>query len=340
MRPMADPSAHRSLAYRPELDGIRGLAILAVIAQHINLPNTAFAGMVGVNLFFVLSGFLITSLLMAEHDATGRISLRTFYERRIRRLLPALVALLLAVGVLMALQGRLLDYLGPAAVSLFYVGNVAKAMLFDLGYVGHTWSLALEEQFYLIWPAVIIFAPRRWLVPLVLGGIAVSMTMQAALAGDVMAWFRPDTRADAILWGCLIALLRVQVPRIVALGGAVLLVVVATSWLGAISMSLSSIGSAAVVAGAATLARPLSNRWLVRVGEISYGLYLWHAIPIGLLAAETAAGNVAAMVVAVVASFALALASERWIEKPFRRARRAPAPVSGFASEPQPVATA
>ena len=127
-----------SLKYRPELDGIRALAILAVIAQHINLPSTTLAGMVGVNLFFVLSGYLITGILVAERRDTGKLNLRRFYERRVRRLFPALVAMLIATGVLMAIQGKLMGYLGPAAVSLFYISDIAKAATYDLGYVGHT----------------------------------------------------------------------------------------------------------------------------------------------------------------------------------------------------------
>src|SRR6266850_1160721 len=117
-----------TLSYRPELDGIRGLAILLVLAQHINLPSSTLAGMVGVNLFFVLSGYLITSILIREQDGTGRIDLRRFYERRVRRLLPALVAVLVATGALMAFRGQLGEYLGPAAVSFFYVSDIAKAI--------------------------------------------------------------------------------------------------------------------------------------------------------------------------------------------------------------------
>src|SRR5258705_6329107 len=99
MRPMSD--------HRPELDGIRGLAILLVLAQHINLPSTTLAGMVGVNLFFALSGYLITGILLAEIRSSGRIDIRRFYERRVRRLVPALVAVVVATGVLMAIQGQL-----------------------------------------------------------------------------------------------------------------------------------------------------------------------------------------------------------------------------------------
>jgi peptidoglycan/LPS O-acetylase OafA/YrhL len=294
--------------------------------------------MVGVNLFFVLSGYLITSLLIREQEAKGRIDLRRFYERRVRRLVPALVAVLLATGVLMAFQGRLHDYIGPAAVSFFYVSDVAKAIGFDLGYVGHTWSLAMEEQFYLLWPALLIFAPRKWLVPITIAGIVGAVALQLTLVPDnVLAHFRPDVRADAILWGCLFALVRVNVPRwatALALIGVVALAFTPFPWPHAIAVS--SVLSGVVVAGAGTLVPVLSSRPVVRIGQISYGMYLWHAIPVNLFMAETLAGNVAAMAGVVIITIALALVSERWIERPFRRPRQAP--VSGFAAEPAPTA--
>ena len=310
-----------TLTYRPELDGIRGIAILLVLAQHINLPSSTLAGMVGVNLFFVLSGYLITSLLIKEQDKSGRIDLRRFYERRVRRLLPALAAVLVATGVLMALQGRFHDYLGPAAVSFFYVSDIAKAIGYDLGYVGHTWSLAMEEQFYLLWPALLIFAPRRFLAPIAIVGIVVAVALQFLLVPDnVLAHFRPDVRADAILWGCLIALIPVAVPRWAAAAGLIGVVIVAFTpfpWPWAIGVS--SVLSAVFIAGAAGLAPVLSSRLLVRIGAISYGMYLWHAIPVGLLQDQTVAGNVFAMAAAVAITIGLALISERWIERPFRR---------------------
>jgi peptidoglycan/LPS O-acetylase OafA/YrhL len=328
-----------TLAYRPELDGIRAIAILLVLAQHINLPNSTLAGLVGVNLFFALSGFLITSLLIREQDATGRIDLRNFYERRIRRLIPALVAVLIATGVLMAILGKLGEYIPQAFVSFFYISDVAKAIGYDLGYVGHTWSLALEEQFYLIWPALLIFLPRRFLAPAAIGGIVVAVALQFLLVpGDILSHFRPDVRADAVLWGCLIALVpvAVRVPRwatAAALVGVIVVSFTPFPWPHAIAVS--SALSAVVVAGAATLAPMLSVRPLVRIGQISYGMYLWHAIPVGLLNDQTAAGNVLAMAAVVVSTIAAALASERWVEKPFRKPRQAP--VSGFASEPAPT---
>jgi peptidoglycan/LPS O-acetylase OafA/YrhL len=326
--------ATTSLAYRPELDGIRGLGILAVIAEHINVPSTTLAGLVGVNLFFVLSGFLITNILVHERAATGRLDLRRFYERRVRRLFPALVAMLVATGVVMVVLGQLSHYIGPALVSLFYVSDIAKAATYDLGYVGHTWSLAMEEQFYLLWPAVVLFVPG------VLIGIVGSIALQLVLVGidhNNLAQFRPDVRADAILWGCLIALVPFRPPRWAVLASAVGLVAIALTFVWPYAIGLSSALSAVVVAGAAHVARPLSWRPLVRVGEISYGMYLWHAIPVGLLMSQTLAGNVLAMITVVVITFVLALISERWIERPFRKPRSA---VIAPARAPEPLASA
>ena len=154
---------------------------------------------------------------------------------------------------------------------------------------------------------------------------------------NVLAHFRPDVRADAILWGCLIALVPLSVPRWAALASGIALVLVAFSILWPSAIALSSVLSAVFIAGAAGLAPVLSARPLVRIGQISYGMYLWHAIPVGLLDPQTLAGNVFAMAAVVVITIALALASERWVEKPFRRPRQAP--VSGFASEPTPTPT-
>ena len=282
--------------------------------------------MVGVNLFFALSGYLITGILLAEIRSTGRVNIRHFYERRIRRLVPALVAVVIATGVVMAAQGRLVQYLGPAGVSLFYVSDVAKAAGYDLGYVGHTWSLAMEEQFYLLWPAVLLFTPRRFLVPAVLLGIVGAVALQVVIVGwqdNVLAHFRPDVRADSILWGCLAALVPVRIPRWVAAGAAVGLLALSVTFVWPYAIAISSLLSAVLVAGAASVAAPLSWRPLVRVGEISYGLYLWQALPIGLLMESALADNVVAKVVVVVISFGLALFSERWIERPFRKPRRA-----------------
>jgi peptidoglycan/LPS O-acetylase OafA/YrhL len=194
----------------------------------------------------------------------------------------------------------------------------------------------MEEQFYLLWPALLIFVPRRWLAPVAIAGIIGAVALQILLVpGDVLAHFRPDVRADAILWGCFIALIPVAVPRWVAAASGIALFVVAFTFLWPFAIGLSSVLGAVFIAGAAGLAPILSARPLVRIGQISYGMYLWHAIPVGLLEQQTLGGSVLAMAAVVVITIALALVSERWIERPFRRPREAP--VSGFAAEPAPT---
>jgi hypothetical protein len=166
--------------------------------------------------------------------------------------------------------------------------------------------------------------PRRFVVPGIIAGIVWSIALQLVVVGaqgNVLASFRPDVRADAILWGCLIALVPIKVPRWAVIAAGAGLLVLALSFLWPYAIGLSSVLSAVVVAGAASVARPLSWRPLVRIGQISYGLYLWHAIPVGLFQDQTLAGNVLAMAAVVAITFALALISERWIERPFRRPR-------------------
>jgi len=238
--------------------------------------------------------------------------------------------MLVVTGGVMAILGRLDAYPGPFMVSLFYVSDVAKAIGYDLGYVGHTWSLALEEEFYLLWPALLLFLPRRFLLPTVVGGIALAVILQVVLIGipdHPLAAFRPDTRMDAVLCGCLIALVPVRVPRLVAYLCALGLLALSLTFLWPYALALSSVLSAGLIAGAASMRRLLSNRLLVRIGTISYGLYLWHALPVGIFESRTLAGDVIAMAMVVAISFALALISERWIEGPFRHPRSVGTPI-------------
>ena len=181
------------LGHRPGLDGLRGLAVLLVLAQHLGLPVFRGGGLVGVLLFFVLSGFLITWLLLDEHAATGRIDIRAFYVRRARRLLPAFVAMLAVVVGVAALVGNLGGIAGPAIVAGAYVANWSHLFDIDMGPLNHTWSLSVEEQFYIVWPAVLIgfFAFRR------LGWVILAACVAAVL------WFMPMT-GGAIAFGALL----------------------------------------------------------------------------------------------------------------------------------------
>ncbi len=154
-----------SLGHIPGLDGIRALSVLAIIAFHTGL-NSVPGGYYGVDAFFVLSGFLITSLLVKEWGGTGTIRLRRFWAGRARRLLPALFLLIIVMGIVMAVVPTLLQaphMLGYAFASVFYFSNwysVHNGITYFSGSgqspLLHTWSLAIEEQFYLVWPLVVL----------------------------------------------------------------------------------------------------------------------------------------------------------------------------------------
>lgn len=323
------------LGYRPELDGIRGLAIIAVLLLHAGLIR---GGFIGVDVFFVLSGFLITTLLLEEHHHSGRVDLRAFYVRRMRRLLPALGALLIAITTVYVGLGIFsLELLGRLAAGLFYVANIAHA----LGYVfpqelGHLWSLAQEEQFYVLWPPLLILALRRQSLRWIAGALAFAIAVAFVWRGYLTAqqgftervWVAPDTRADGLLVGCLVAVMRARgflsgrgrVLQAAGLGALLGLFAqamlmgydVVTLYVGRPACVLAAgVLIAAVVANEDVLAaRLMSLRPLVWVGAISYSVYLWHP-PIFAVVPPVPVG--------LVLSIAIGAASYYWIEQPFRR---------------------
>ena len=211
-----------TVTYRPDLDGLRGIAIGLVLLQHLRVPGMGSAGAVGVTLFFVLSGYLITSLLLAERAKTGSVSLPRFYVRRARRLLPALVALVVVVGVVMAVQGRLREYPPSVVLVMLYVGNWFPDQLG--AYLGHTWSLAVEEQFYILWPLAFLLVARwpRVLLALLVVGITGAMFVRGGVV-DPADQAGTIVRGDALLWGCLLAVTRWKLPAWTAPAGWVML---------------------------------------------------------------------------------------------------------------------
>ena len=362
--PAADLPAH---GYVPALDGIRALAVIAVMAFHAGvswLPG----GFLGVDAFYVLSGFLITSLLLRERLATGRVALGAFWGRRARRLLPALLVVLVVVAV----AGRSL--LDPETVhllradslaALFYVANWRMLLRGHGGYFAataspspleHTWSLGIEEQFYLLWPLLVLLllarraGLRRMLVVCLAGAgaSAVAAALQFHPGTDVSrVYYGTDTRAQALLVGSALAtalalrpLSTLPARRLARLsrtaGGAALAGAAFTAWAwthaGGTSRWLYLGGFLAVaaataapiahlaVAPAGLTARVLSLPPLPAVGRVSYGLYLWHwPVYQAATAEHTGQTGLRLLALRVGVTLALALSSYALVEQPVRR---------------------
>jgi peptidoglycan/LPS O-acetylase OafA/YrhL len=302
------------LGYRPALDGLRGVAILAVIAAHTNVAR-GWGGDVGVDLFFVLSGFLITSLLIEEWDSFRLISLRKFYARRVLRLLPALV---FVSGVIVTWHA----IVSPRAVAsrtaidgliaLFYSTNWMFALDWrqPAHVFAHTWTLSIEEQFYLWWPVLLVLLLRRCksrvsLFHWVLLGIFVlaveRVVLFAGMTRGAYNWlnYATEARADTLLIGCAAALMLSAraIPRdgrvrpvlkysawTIGIPGLLLIGIPAARSVEFCAVGLhTAIGLLAViilvevvVSEGGLLGRVLNQNWLVYIGKISYGLYLWH----------------------------------------------------------------
>lgn len=274
------------LGYMPALDGLRAVAVGLVIADHARVPFLPGGGNVGVTLFFVLSGFLITSLLVAERRREGRVNLLGFYRRRAVRLLPAL-AFMLAIVVPLAYVLWSPSILTAAAAVGLYVGNWSFAGGFDMGPLVHTWSLAIEEQFYIVWPLILLPLlawSRRGLIVVTVGLIAAIVAWRVILADDApwpRLWGGTDVRADALLVGCLLAVVTIR-PRpvwwVAVAGGLVLpsLLYHQDARTFTIGLPIAIAASALAVSMASRGARWLEWEPLRNTGRIAYGLYLWN----------------------------------------------------------------
>jgi len=348
----------------PALDGLRAIAVIAVVAFHFDI-GLASGGFLGVDLFFVISGFLITSLLLDERAATGSVALRQFWARRVRRLLPAAVAMIVATVVatrLWLVPERWTSIRGDAVASLGWIANwrfIAGGQgYFEQGLgpspLEHAWSLAVEEQFYLVWPFVMLALLACWRArparaALVLGVAAIASAAWMAARYDPLdpdrAYLATDTRAQQLLVGAALAWAvrawpvlrstptrqRFRVPTWIA--GAVLLLAFVTvdgssAWLfrgGFLGLSL--VAAVVVLAAARPAGGPLAWlawRPLVAIGRRSYGIYLWHwpvvvfvGVPMGI---ELSRWPLIGLQVVVIVL--LTEVSYRWIETPARRARR------------------
>jgi peptidoglycan/LPS O-acetylase OafA/YrhL len=326
------------LGRRPALDGVRGLAILLVLICHVSVPGMNGAGAVGVAVFFTLSGFLITGLLLEEHDRARRVDMRAFYVRRVRRLLPALaVSTIVVVLAGLWLGEWWLEWRDVPPVVLYY-GNWIEAGPGDLGALGVTWSLAIEEQFYLLWPLGLLWLAkrgRRTVTAVALVGCVLSLVVRIALiasgSGSDRVYYGSDTVALALLAGAALVSWRSgrtsgpSRPLMAVVGIALIMVVSTWSALAAAYVSLPVVAFASVLlihgaSGSGGL-RILEARWLIWFGQRSYSLYLWHAPLAWGLRVHAGWSWPALVVVVVPVSLALAEASYRWVEQPWRSAR-------------------
>lgn len=325
------------LGHRPALDGLRGVAILLVMVSHA-WPELRIFGNAGVTVFFALSGFLITSLLLDERARTGTIALRAFWVRRIRRLAPAL-ALFVAVMLTAGLVGLGAATFAGAGCVAAYAGNWVIAFGgTSLGPMGHTWSLAIEEQFYLVWPLLVVAAlltkrPRMVLLVVVTAGILWAYVARVVLwnagSGADRIYYGTDTRMDALLIGCGLAVLmtgrRVQrTPRAMSLPVDLTLITLvavafvtrdlwAAYFLG--TPTVVPIVTAVILAGmtGGSYAGFLSAHWLQLVGQRAYALYLWH-VPVFVIVHEVTTNAVAVVLVGSAISWGLAELSWRLVE--------------------------
>lgn len=299
------------IGYIPALDGLRAFAIIAVILFHAEIPGFR-GGFIGVDLFFVLSGFLITSLLIEEYGKRGVVSLKNFYIRRILRLFPALI-LMLSVFVILNLifveRSKASDNITDSLIVLFYSANWTRALGFGRpDWLGHAWSLSIEEQFYLLWPVIFIillkFVRNRsklilFTAAIALGSLLVRWLLTYYGNPPYRMFNGLDTRADGLLTGCSLSIIlhtnnfrdllqRTESVRKYLLPLSVLLIILSlflSSWshklnmyigFTAVNLSASVLIYSIVLNKAGILQRLLVLPAVVWIGKISYGLYLWH----------------------------------------------------------------
>lgn len=321
------------MKYDPSLDGLRAIAVFAVVVYHLTLERMVPGGWAGVDVFFVLSGFLITSILQKELVGSGTINLKSFYIRRFLRLFPAFFAVVVVSSIAALFSKNYFDQAMEAAVyAMTYLMNWNRA--FGLGgewMLGHTWSLAMEEQFYFLWPLFLIFVRRsahlKATVALIIAITAWRCFLALNGADPARTYNGFDTHADALLIGCVLAFKPDIVPTgrvasilaAAALAAIFLLSHLNSVWTQTAGLALASMLSAILVACARRdgwIRTALQWRPFVFTGRISYGLYLWH-YPIWFVAYGRFGDQSWIPPVTLLLSYIAAILSFYVIEQPF-----------------------
>jgi peptidoglycan/LPS O-acetylase OafA/YrhL len=339
-----------SFHYRPDIDGLRAVAVLAVLGYHLKV--SAFrGGFVGVDVFFVISGYLISAIILKDINS-GKFSIATFYERRVRRILPALIGTLLGTSVLaylFFLPGELMDYAKSLLAALFSTSNFYFWK--HSGYFSapvetkpliHTWSLAVEEQFYLFLPVFLALAhhyfPRKVkLSVIVIALVSFLISAVGAFLYPTATFYLAHTRAWELLLGVLISLevfpeiSRPVIRNLAAFAGIALICFAVFAFSSAtpfpgIAALAPCIGAAMIIvageSGTSVVGRVLSLKPVAFIGLISYSLYLWHwpIIVFEGMDSSLLSGISVRMtkVIIIILSFAIATLSWKFIESPFR----------------------
>lgn len=350
-----------SLNYIPGFDGLRGIAVLAVMFHHFGVPGFA-GGFVGVDVFFVLSGFLITRILQSRFEKEGRVPFADFYLRRARRILPALWSMLAVLAIVVLVDPR---YVSPA--NFFHSAGIAlvfltqwQIMMDDLpGPLVHLWSLGWEENFYLVWPLVFAFAGKRgawrglrWAAAGAVIGLAAMRIARYWIGFDIWRWLWAFGyfRVDTIVLGCAMALFTTPSGATPARhrGGEALaffaLLVLAANFTIEGESYFFAGGFTVVAASTFAIANHLRRREPSRLaamlelsplrwtGLISYGLYLWH-FPVHWWMQQRGLPKPATVILSFALSYAIAALSYYTLEAYFRK-------TPGRRAGKQPVAAA
>lgn len=360
--PKAPAKPRRSASFRPDIEGLRAVAVIAVVLDHLfGWPS---GGFVGVDVFFVISGFLITGLLVREYERKGRISFGDFYRRRIRRIIPVstlvIVATVAASGLVFS-QQRWLDTLGDAIWSFFFMANwhfafIGTDYLLGSGQISplrHYWSLSVEEQFYLVWPWIIILSfvlaarfkikehlgRRTGLLAVAAGVVIVASfgwSLYETATTPTMAYFSTFSRGWELGIGALLAIAAPLIPR---MGKALRTLL---SWVGLVGIigslfllnpespfpapgAILPVLATAVVILAGTRKADelapsnwaLSNPVSLYLGRTSYSLYLWH-FPVIIILAAVLPPDPLYFVLSIVLMLALTAFSFHFVEDPIR----------------------